>query len=262
LLVERGLSDRYLFDGKSATVFDASNSNRDIRIAGGCLRVDFASAAAFDSLKLQLQVSNPPAPETPAAVAEFSKDMLTWTAAKQISRQGDVVQIVSPEGQWRYFRMHPAPERIVELEALKDGKSLDRAAWRASNLFSHPDAVPAVAAWSATVSVDEVTPTSYLCVTVDGKHGREGCYAAIRKGGRLIGAPDRAPSYPCNPWEYPASARASGYTYFFPLDESMAGEKLEVVLLGMKGGGLELQPSVWLTARDLPFTASRKKFPH
>ena len=262
LLVERALSDRYLFDGNTSTEFDASNSGRDIRIAGGCLRVDFSSVVDFDSLKLQLRAANPPAPAAPAPVAEFSKDLLTWTAARQISRQGEVVQIDPPAGQWRYFRMHPAPERVVELEALKDGNSLDRKAWRASNLFAHPDAVPAVASWSATVTVDEITPTSYLCVTVDGKHGREGCYAAIRKGGRLMGAPDRAPSYPTNPWEYPVPKRESGYTYYFPLDASMVGEKLEVVLLGLKGGGQELQPAVWLTAKDLPFTASRKKIPH
>jgi hypothetical protein len=37
----------------------------------------------------------------------------------------------------------------------------------------------------------------------------------------------------------------------------MAGQDLEVVLLGMKGGGQKLQPSVWITARDLPFAAKR-----
>jgi hypothetical protein len=28
---------------------------------------------------------------------------------------------------------------------------------------------------------------------------------------------------------------------------------MEVFLLGMKGGGKELKPMVWLTARDFPF---------
>jgi hypothetical protein len=121
--------------------------------------------------------------------------------------------------------------------------------------------VPAVAAWSATVTVDEITPTSYLCVAVEGKHGKEGCYAALRMGDQLIGAPERAASYPANPWEYPARGRDSGYTYFFPLDQSMVGENLDVVLLGMKGGGRDLQPAVWLTARDLPFTARRITVP-
>jgi hypothetical protein len=111
------------------------------------------------------------------------------------------------------------------------------------------------------VSVDEITPSSYLCVAVEGKHGREGCYAALRIGGRLTGAPDRAPSYPANPWEYPVRGRDHGYTYFFPLDDSMRGEELEVVVLGMKGGGKDLQPAVWLTARDLPFSAKRITLP-
>jgi len=89
-----------------------------------------------------------------------------------------------------------------------------------------------------------------------GTHGQEGCYAAIRLGDRLVGAPDRAPSYPVNPWEYPLRRHDSGYTYFFPLDESMVGQNLEVVLLGMNGGGLDLRPAVWITAKDLPFTVA------
>lgn len=262
LLAERGLSDRYLFDGNPATVFDADNGGRDLRISGGCLRVDLASEVEFDFLRLQLQESNPPEAQGTAAVAEFSRDLLNWTPARQMTRDGNVLRIEAPAGVWRYFRLHPAPQRVIELEALKKGSPLDRKDWRASNLFAHPEAVPAVAAWSATVSVDEITPTSYLCVTVDGKHGREGCYAAIRKAGKLIGAPDRAPSYPANPWEYPPVRRESGYTYYFPLDASMVGEKFEVILLGMKGGGQELQAAVWLTARDIPFAASRKKIPH
>ncbi len=35
----------------------------------------------------------------------------------------------------------------------------------------------------------------------------------------------------------------------------------DLVLFGMKGGGQDLNPSVWLTARDLPFTAKRLKIP-
>ena len=98
----------------------------------------------------------------------------------------------------------------------KNGKLLDRDAWRASNLFAHPDALPAVAAWSATVKVDEITPTSYLCVAVDGEHGSEGCYAALRRNGKLVGAPDRAPSYPVNPWENPVRGAPDRIHVFLP----------------------------------------------
>ena len=76
-------------------------------------------------------------------------------------------------------------------------------------------------------------------------------------GDQLIGAPDRAASYPANTWEYPVRRQKTGYTYFFPLDESHLGQEIDVVLLGMKGGGAELEPKVWLTARDLPFRAEK-----
>ena len=89
---------------------------------------------------------------------------------------------------------------------------------------------------------------------MDGQHGVEGCYAALRMGDQLIGSAHRAASYPANGWEYPVRKRKSGYTYFFPVDDSHVGKKIEVVLLGMKGGGqADLQPSVWLTAKELPF---------
>jgi hypothetical protein len=179
-----------------------------------------------------------------------------WTSATEVLQHGDRLDIYLPAGEWRYFRMRHAPERTAEIEGFLKGRSLDRSRWTASNLFAHPDALPAVAAWSATVKVDEILPTSYLCVAVDGKHGQEGCYAAIRLGGRLVGAPDRAPSYPVNPWEYPVRRHESGYTYYFPLDESMVGHDLEVILLGMKGGGQDLRSAVWITAKELPFTTS------
>lgn len=262
LMVTRGLSDRYVFDGDPATALDViGGGGKDLRIADGCLRVDFAAPVAFDILNLHTQGSDHTLQRNEMLGAEFSADLLAWSPAEELIQQGDVLQVYPPAGEWRYFRMRVSPERILEVEARKAGKPLDRTAWRASNLFAHPAALPTTAAWSATVSVDEITPSSYLCVAVEGKHGKEGCYAALRRAGRPIGAPDRAPSYPSNPWEYPVRGRESGYTYFFPLDDSMVGGELEVVLLGMKGGGQDLQASVWLTARDIPFTAKRRTIP-
>ena len=261
LMTSRALSDRYLFDGNPATVFDVTGVGKDLRIAGGCLRVDFATGVSFDVLKLHTQAVDKTLQRNLVSGAEFSNDLIEWVKAEEVIQHGGELHIYPSAGAWRYFRMQIAPERVAEVLALKEGKPLDRSNWRGSNLFAHPDAVPAVAAWSATVSVDEITPTSYLCVAVDGQHGREGCYAALRAGKRLVGAPDRAPSYPAIPWEYPVRGRDSGYTYYLPLDESMVGEKLEIVLLGMEGGGSELQPAVWLTARDLPFAVERQKIP-
>jgi hypothetical protein len=257
LIKTRALSDQYMFDGDPTTVFDFMGVGRDRRIEGGCLRIDLGSAQSFDLLKVSTQAPDRTLIQNSEGGAEFSPDLVTWTPAEEIIQDGATLNIYPPAGKWRYFRMNQAPDRIAEVEAFREGNLIERIGWRGSNLFAYPEKVPAVAAWSAKVKVDEITPTSYICVAVEGKHGKEGCYAAIRMGDKLIGAPDRAVSYPTNPWEYPTRSPETGFTYYFPLDASMVGKDLEVVLLGMKGGGKDLQPSVWITARDLPFTTER-----
>lgn len=255
ILKDRAVSHHYMFDGDPATNFDVYARNRDQRIEDGCLRIDFHRPMAIGHIRVQTQALEPTLWDIIVTGAEFSSDLVNWTPAQEVVMDGWDLNIYAPEGEWRYVRMQNSPEIISEIEVFREGQRLAYDNWTASNLFAHPRALPAERAWSATVRVDEITPTSYLCVAVEGKHGIEGVYAALRCGDELIGAPDRAVSYPANPWEYPTRKRDTGYTYFFPLDASMVGEELEVVLLGMQGGGEELQPSVWLTARDLPFRA-------
>lgn len=251
LIQSRALWDDFLFDGKPETVLDAY-ANKDLRIAGGCLRVDFASAIDFDKIVVHTQGNDQSLIRSNKFGAEFSTDLINWNAAEEIIQHGNSLSIYPQNGEWRYLRMRHAPERTSEIEAWKNDKQLSRDSWKGSNLFAHPTAVPAVKAWSAKALIDEITPTSYLCLAVKGEHGVEGCYAALRVNGKLVGASSRASSFPANAWEYPVRARKSGYSYFFPLDESFLGQDVEVVLLGMKGGGQNLQPSLWLTARDLP----------
>jgi hypothetical protein len=257
LIKARALSDQFLFDGDTTTVFDIYTVGRDARLEGGCLRVDFGKNLPLDRLILKTQAQDRTLIRLLLSSGEFSRDLITWTRAEEIIQDGSDLSLYPPSGQkWRYFRMKGGPERIAEIEAWHNARLLPRKNWRASNLFSHPEVVPAVTAWSSKITVDEITPTSYLCVAVGGEHGVEGCYAALRINDRLIGSPDRAASYPINAWEYPVRKQKTGYTYFFPLDDTMVGKEIEVVLLGMKNGGKELTPSVWLTARELPFQSS------
>jgi len=255
ILKDRSLSHHYVFDGDQTTTFDVYARNRDWRIGDGCLRIDFKRPMAVGHIRVHTQALERTLWSIIVTGAEFSSDLVNWVPANEVVMDGWDLNIYAPEGQWRYFRMRKSPEIISEIEVYRQGMLIAYDDWAVSNLFAHPDEFPAERAWSATVRVDEITPTSYLCVAVEGEHGVEGCYAAIRVGDRLIGAPDRAISYPGNPWEAPARKRATGYTYFFPMDESMLGKELEVVLLGMQQGGKDLQPSVWLTARELPFQA-------
>lgn len=256
LIKGRALWDKFLFDGDETTVFDVYATGRDARLTGGALRVDFGKQIAFDRLTLKTQAQDRTLIGLLLSGAEFSSDLFTWTKAEEVIQDGSSLSLYPPTGgSYRYFRMKGGPERVAEIEVFKGDTLLPREGWSASNLFAHPEAVPAVKAWKASVEVDEITPTSYLCVAVEGEHGVEGCYAALRVGDRLIGSPDRAASYPTNAWEYPVRRQKTGYTYFFPLDDSMVGKNIEVVLLGMKGGGTDLKPSVWITAHEIPFTA-------
>ena len=254
LIKSRALWDQFMFDGDLTTVFDTYAVGRDRRLQGGCLRVDFGGVKDFDYLTIKTQGNNRTLINNEIKGSEFSRDLKSWTSAEEMIQDGALMNIYPPfGGQWRYFRMKGSPERISEIEAWKGKTMLSREGWSANNLFSHPSELPADKAWSTKVSVDEITPTSYLCVAVEGAHGEEGAYAAIKMGDRLIGAADRAASYPANAWEYPARRQKSGYTYYFPLDKSHLGQDLEVFLLGMKGGGNDLKPVVWLTAREIPF---------
>ncbi|MGB1129291.1 MAG: hypothetical protein ACPG4K_04525 [Haloferula sp.] len=258
LMKARALSDRYMFDGNPATVFDTFVRNRDMRVATGALRIDFAAPRSFDRLAIHTQALDSTLIKNEILGAQFSQDLVEWAPAEELIVQGDTLNIYPPEGEWRYFRMQMAPERVAEIEAWRGGDvMLPRDEWRASNLFSHPNERPAEKSWSATVEIDEITPTSYLCVAIEGEHGEEGAYAALRVDGKPVGAPERAVSYPSNTWEYPSRRSKTGFTYYFPLDESHVGKKVDVVVLGMKDGGKDLKPHVWMTARELPFEVVR-----
>lgn len=260
LITTRALWDQFAFDDDPTTVFDVYATGRDARIEGGALRVDLAAPLTFDRFVLKTQAQDRTLIRLEMSGGEFSRDLRSWTPAEEVIQEGpDLVFYPPKNGKWRYFRMKGGPERLAEIEAWRGGERLPRTGWRANNFFSHPEARPADKAWRAEVTLDEITPTSYLCLAVEGQHGVEGCYPAIKIGDRLLGAPDRAASYPANAWEYPVRRQRTGYTYFFPVDESMLGQEMEVVLLGMKDGGKDLRPSLWLTARELPFTATTVK---
>ena len=253
ILQDRSLNHEYMFDGNPGTTFDVYARNRDQRIEKGALRIDFKHPMAIGHLRVRTQALERTLWNIIQTGAEFSNDLINWTSADEIVMDGWDLNVHAPAGEWRYFRMQHSPVAISEIEVYRESRLIAYDNWTASNLFAHPMNRPAERAWSANVSINEITPTSYLCVEVEGEHGVEGAYAALRVGDRLIGAPDRAAAYPANPWEAPVRPQRTGYTYYFPLDESMLGEEIEVVLLGMQGGGEDLQPSVWLTARELPF---------
>jgi hypothetical protein len=189
------------------------------------------------------------------AAAEVSADLDTWRSlAPTWGGKGTIAVLKTPRDKpVRYLRLRGAPRRISEVESYLDGQPLDRVGWRASNLFNAYSRTPAVAAWQLIFKPEEVSANAYLAVALNGKHGNERAFAALRVEGRPVGAPDRAVSFPSNTWEYQNVEADGNTTYYFPLPKSMAGQTIEIVVLLLQGGINGIRPEAWITAYPTPW---------
>ncbi len=253
MFVNRGIWDKNLFDGDLNTYFIA-------RMEGRSLRIDFGEPIRLDRLVIKVRSKyehdiNPPLHRfSDDNVAEVSADLITWNSVGHWEGKGTIAIAKIPDDKpVRFVRIQGAPRRIAEIEGFKSGKRLDRSKWRASNLFFPYAANPAVHAWSSSFELDEIPENSYLAVALEGEHGNEGAYVAVRVGGKLVGASDRAVSFPSNTWEYYNEERDSNYTYMIPLRGDMTGEKIDIVVLVLKSGKNRFTPQAYLTAYPIPY---------
>ena len=141
----------------------------------------------------------------------------------------------------------------LDMEGYYRREELDRSNWRASNLFFEYAKRPAVQAFQQEFTIDRVEPGGYLAVAINGTHGHERAWAALRVDGRFVGAPDRAVSFDSNTWEYYNVELDHDYTYYFPLDESFVGQEIEAWVLILDGGSADIEPEVWKTAYPIPW---------
>ncbi|MFH1942733.1 MAG: hypothetical protein ABIL68_11595, partial [bacterium] len=258
MFVNRGIWDKNLFDDDINTFFIARLDKR-------ALRVDLGDPVRLDQLVVKIRDRQEhdlnPVLNTfdEDASAEVSSDLKTWTRLDLGFKGKGTIALakVPPDLPIRYLRIHGAPQRIAEIEASLNGQTLNQSKWRASNLFQSYSDKPAVSAWFLSFHPKEIRKNSILAVALNGHHGNEGAYAALRVNGKYIGAPDRSVSFPSNTWEYFNVETDSHYTYYFPLDPSMVGKNIEIVVLILEGGCNEVSPEAWITAYPIPF-ASRE----
>jgi hypothetical protein len=244
--VSQGIWDKYAFDSNSNTKFMAKTD----RINGGAFRLDFGSSVSMTKLVLVNADLKP-------NKVEFSNNLGTWTDSASIVQNGNNIEIDIPSsaGNVQYARMVPPMTSVAEIEGYNGNTKLDRANWRASNLFAPYESAPTTNCWSYSFTLNEIPRKSYLAIPVAGNHGEEKVYAAIRVDGKPMGAPDRARSYRANPWEYHVATTGSNYTYYVPLTEDMINKKIDVVLLGLSGVGTSISPEVWITSYPIPFVS-------
>jgi hypothetical protein len=249
--VGREVWDRYLFDGDMNTRFSI-----DFRLNGkSTFYFDLGAVTKMDKLSFffpDIYSLYPTVGFGYATNAYISDDLTTWREIqlKPGVRYEELSADLSAERAFRYLRMYQAPLRIAEITGYSGGKEIDRSAWRASNLL--PDFRQVTKAWKAEISLDNIPEGSYFCVALDGKHGEEGAYVGFKIDGQYVGAPDRAPSYPANAWEYLVRKTDSNYAYYLPLTPDMAGKTIEVYTLGFHPE-IDIAPSIWLATYPVKF---------
>ncbi|MDD6094795.1 MAG: hypothetical protein PUC29_03520, partial [Clostridia bacterium] len=126
-------------------------------------------------------------------------------------------------GKVRFLRMPDPLDRIYRISLIKDGKEIKLENPRVNNLLPPPQILTPQKAVKLdfTIKKEDFIPEAYLAIGIEGLCGNERAYAAVETPDGFAGAPDRAPSYPANPWEAPV-ARADGhYTYYIPVTEKM-----------------------------------------
>jgi hypothetical protein len=253
LFVERGLWDRNLFDGDNATAFYIARRVGVKPLERGSLRIDFGERICLDELIVRpgSEHALQPFKSDETIRADVSVDLKGWTGMRLVAGK-EIVMHLDPKMKPRYIRFHGTPDKILEIEGYLGGAGLDRSEWRASNLFAHYSRVRPAKAWQHSFTLDEIPKGSYLAIALNGKHGVEGAYAAIRVNGDPVGSPDRSVSYLANTWEYPPRKSSSNYTYYVPLTEEMNGAEIDAVVLGMRNGSYEFKPEVWITAYPAP----------
>lgn len=254
----RDLWDRYLFDGDEKTCFSVELRNGDRRVeSASAFYLDLGEETTLDELifKSPDEYAIAPYKSEEGARVYVSSDLVEWRPITFITGLNAVADMRSA-GSFRYVRLRESPLRLSEVAGRRNGQAVDRTKWHACNLFrDYGRAGCSVRhAWKSAFVLNEFDKGAYLCIAVNGRHGREGVWAAMKMDGKYIGCPDRAPSFTSNTWEYRNLETDSNNTYYIPLTPDMLGKRLEVYALSFDSA--DLKPEVWITNYPIPF---RKK---
>lgn len=258
----RDLWDKNLFDDDPGTLFSIRMRHGDRRMNGqSAMYLDLGENVELDELVIDFPDEFSMAPYTveEGDYLHVSSDLVNWKTISFRLGLRSVID-VSKAGAFRYVRLSNCPLRMSEITGIRNGQKVDRSKWHASNLFREYGWAGASArhAWKSEFTINEFDKGAYLCVAINGKHGREAAWAAMKIDGRYVGCPDRAPSYTCNPWEYRNADTDQNYTYYIPLTPDMKGKKLEVYALSFEGA--DLKPEVWITNYPIPFRQKTLEF--
>ncbi len=253
----RGLENKNMFDGKDDTFYDSQSKtycDNDLRISGGCLRVDFKEEVFCDSVEIEFFTADEPTREVEIqnipVSAEYSTDLEKWNTsdAVKIAEKEKYTQEVirftvhttyplegkkiiasyPVNGALRYLRIAKPVDRIFAVRLIKDGKDITPKNAHGNNMQAHYRYKKTQAVHCAELILPDYTGRSRLTVAVEGEHGTEGVYVVAKIKGTLYGFPERAPEYKANLWEHRVIDRDKNNTFYMPLPEGLEGEKIEI----------------------------------
>ncbi|OQA75393.1 MAG: hypothetical protein BWY31_04689 [Lentisphaerae bacterium ADurb.Bin242] len=241
----RGLWDRYLFDGDSRTGFWPSRRfGVDSAIDGGCLRIDLGQVAEVATLVLDCGDCRGLEPLLPGEGSNvlISGDLRHWESCGFITAPRISIEI---NRRIRFVKLPQPPSFLRSIcGTAPNGADLDTTGWRVSNLFAPGKQIEKL--WKTDFEIEDVAEGGYIAVALNGVHGEEGAYVAFLIDEIPYGCPDRAPSFPTNPYEFVTLRRDSGYTYYFPLSQALKGKHATVFVMGCDSLHLAFTPTAYL----------------
>ncbi|MBQ9946312.1 MAG: hypothetical protein IJO68_07295 [Clostridia bacterium] len=253
----RGLEAENIFDGRDDTFFDSQSKtycDNDLRINGGCLRVDTGSIYECDHIEIEFFASDTPTREVEIQSvplkAEISCDLRSWETSENVKlteKKKDTQEIVKftvhttyplkgrrlvasypVNGSLRYIRIAKPVDRIFAVRLIKEGKEIKLLSPKANNMQAHFSYKKTRAVHSAEFTLPDYTGLRRLTVAVEGVHGAEGVYCIAEADGQFFGFPERAPEYKANQWEHRVIDSDKNNTFFLTLPDCLEGKKIKI----------------------------------
>ncbi|MBO5360621.1 MAG: hypothetical protein J6B25_07255 [Clostridia bacterium] len=259
----RGCEAANMFDGNKDTFYDSQSMyycDNDLRICGGCLRVDFGEIIDCDSVEIEFfsgdTITREVGAQTVPVLAEYSTDLSVWNVSETVRIEPKcdytstviaftshilydvpgkkIVSSYHVSGKLRYLRLEKPVDRIYAVRAIKDGEEIKLNKPFANNMQAHYR--------YRKILVDKwqefIIPTyksgSSIAVAVEGKHGEECVYCTAEFDGKTTGFPKRAPDYKANQWEHAVCGSDKNNTFFIEIPEGMEGKTVRIDALFSK----------------------------
>ncbi|MBQ7599199.1 MAG: hypothetical protein IJU57_00830 [Clostridia bacterium] len=244
-----------------------------IRVNGGCLRADLGQVYDVSEIEIiSFSIGEPKFGfEKPNIESKgfTSSDLSVWEEADLIcseSMRKDTCRVTKDfgvidlegdristryrvGGRIRYFELPRPMDRIYSFRVYdRSGAEIKIPEIKVNNMLSvYGEMHFTYAAQSSVRLPDDYNDGSYIAVGTDGRHGYEGVYCALEFGGKLIGAFDRAPSFPFNKWEHETPSSPSGLTYYFRATPEMKGKNVTLYALYRDIARMdEISTAAWL----------------